>query len=131
MTKIATEQFEGAVAWATLTTESQARIGAAALERAVAQAIFEADYGKGPAGRAAEAALELADEELQAVALGDLNIELWVEGIGSENAYRIPSVIGLVCHGCGCSEHDACEPACGWASDTMCNACEGDAHAAG
>ncbi|SFT27199.1 hypothetical protein [Methylobacterium sp. yr668] len=127
--KIATAPFDGRIAWATLTSASQARIGAAALEKAVAQAIFERDYGKGPAGRAAEAALEIADLELQLVAIGQMDERLWVEAEFRETAYRIPSALGLVCHGCGCSEHDACEPSCGWVSETRCTACHEDGRA--
>lgn len=43
-----------------------------------------------------------------------------------ENApVPIPVRLGRVCRTCGCSEHDACAPACGWADEDLCTGCAG------
>lgn len=130
---ISPRRFDGARVWRSLSAETQARIGAAALEKAVVQAIFEVDYGKGSAGRAAESALEVADKLLQEAATGEggLLYDNWICIDGQDITFRLPSVLGRVCNSCGCSEMDACEEGCGWASDVRCTACAGSAEEAG
>lgn len=125
---ISSRRFDGARVWRSLSAETQARIGAAALEKAVAQAIFDVDYGKGSAGRAAESALEVADKLLQAAATGEggLLYDHWIV-VDQDMTFRLPSVLGLVCHCCGCSTWDPSEEGGGWESEIRCTACAGSA----
>jgi hypothetical protein len=122
-TNISAHPFDGAAVWATLTPEMQAKIGAYALEAAVAGAI--AENAVGPAQRAADQAETEALCMLQEAAMGagGLSNALWIDPLEDVERFRIPSVVGLVCQACGCSENDACEEGCGWATETTCTAC--------
>ncbi|MCJ2081543.1 hypothetical protein [Methylobacterium sp. J-090] len=117
---ISDTRFDGAAIWAGLTPEYQAKIGAYALEAAIARGISE--HAGGPAERAAIQAVTEAHDMLQEAVLGDggLNDRQWIDG---GERFRIPSVIGLVCQSCGCSHDDPCEEGCGWATETTCTAC--------
>lgn len=120
---ISNAPFDGAATWATLPPEMQAKIGAFALEAAVARGISE--HAGGPAQRAAEQAETEASYMLQEIVLsaGGLHDRRWIDEVDGSQRFRIPSVLGLVCQACGCSENDACEEGCGWATETTCTAC--------
>ncbi|GEL44424.1 MULTISPECIES: hypothetical protein [Methylobacteriaceae] len=123
---ISATTFDGAEAWRSLDPEAQARIGAAALEKMVAKAIFEVEFSATAAGRAAVVALEMADNLLHVAVLGKdgLDDRLWTDVVGRRVTYRVPSVLGIFCHSCGYSDADDCEDTSGgWASDTLCAAC--------
>ncbi|MCJ2048801.1 hypothetical protein [Methylobacterium sp. J-070] len=125
---IAEAPFDGDAVWSTLSPELQAKIGAFALEIAVGRVIHE--HAGGPAGRAGLAAeAEVLEELCRAVnGEGGLQTETWFEEARMMEPvryrYRVPSYLGQVCYGCGCSEKDPCPEGCGWASDTLCTACK-------
>ncbi|WP_449409683.1 hypothetical protein [Methylobacterium komagatae] len=127
---IATDAFDGAAVWATLSPEQQARIGAVALEAAVAGAI--AEYLRDPAGRACAEAEQIALGLLREAAIGEGGMidRAWIDDTGLKPRVRIPSVIGLVCQTCGCSQNDPCEEGCGWHDAVTCTACVGSGEAA-
>lgn len=127
---IATDPFDGAAVWATLSSEHQARVGAMALEAAVGRAI--AEHAPDPAARAGAEAERIALEFLQEAALsgGGLLDRQWIDPTGGRERYRIPSVVGHVCTACGCSEEDPCDEGCGWHDAVTCTACVGSGEAA-
>ncbi|SFU51797.1 MULTISPECIES: hypothetical protein [unclassified Methylobacterium] len=120
---IASDAFDGAVAWAGLPAHVQARIGAAAVELGVAMALSE--HARMPACRAGDEAVERAGELLREAVVGYDGVPegSWWEGTADAGTFRIPSVVGMVCHACGCSHLDPCPDGCGWASDNLCTAC--------
>jgi hypothetical protein len=119
--EISSIPFDGAAAWARLTPEQQARVGALALELVASWAII----GLGEDGAVARAA-----EEAKRLSLASLVTEFHYELVEHlqepGGAYRLPSVLGMVCRGCGCSHLDPCEEGCGWAADNLCTACAPD-----
>ena len=122
---ISTEPYDGVAAWAALDAETQAQIGALALEWAAASAVSGLAGPDDPAYRAAATAQSEARQ-----ALDGLFAQRCLEGgdavIDGEHAYRVPSLLGPVCTGCGCSQDDACEGGCAWATETICTACADD-----
>ncbi|BAR47157.1 MULTISPECIES: hypothetical protein [Methylobacterium] len=126
---IAPAPFDGAAVWATLSPEQQARIGAVALEAAVAGAI--AEFFPDPAGRAGAEAQRVALKALETAALNIDGIDrTWIDGAGGKPRFRIPSVVGSVCRACGCSQEDPCDEGCGWHDAVTCTACAGSGEAA-
>ena len=88
---ISIHRFDGAAIWATLTPEYQAKIGALALEAAVARGISE--HGGGPAERAAIQAETEALNMLQEAVLGDggLHDSHWIDTVvDGGKRFRIP-----------------------------------------
>jgi hypothetical protein len=87
---ISTNRFDGAAIWAGLTAEYQAKIGALALEAAVARGICE--HAEGPAQRAADQAETEALDMLQEAVLGDggLHDRHWVDTVDGGKRFRIP-----------------------------------------
>lgn len=83
--------FDGPAAWACLGPDLQARIGAAALEMAVARAIGE-HAGANPAGRAGWETERLALDALQDAALGQggLPDAAWIDRLPGGEADRLP-----------------------------------------
>jgi hypothetical protein len=128
---ISSTAFDGAVAWADLPAHVQARIGAAAVELGVAMAISE--HARMPACRAGDEAVERAGELLREAVVGYDGVpeDAWWEGTADAGTFRIPSVVGMVCHACRCSHHNPCSDGCGWASDNLCTACAGEEPDAG
>lgn len=97
---ISDRRFVGAFAWALLDEETQARIGAIALELAAASYIKALTDPGEPAGVAAAAAARtLADDLLLEYVGLDDNRSLTVEEAGG--AWRLPSAAGAVCPDCG------------------------------
>ncbi len=70
--------------------------------------------------RAADAASRHCDALLK---------DLFVEAIprealeASDGAPRIPSLLGMVCRVCACSQNDGCADGCGWAEESLCTRC--------
>lgn len=123
------ERFDGQAAWAALSPEQQAEIGALALEYIIAEAAMgtaaqdcDAWGNPTPLARAcimAELSVGkmLADTAVLAIApivpfLLDASLPV-----------PIPSLLGPVCRACGCSTDDPCEGGCGWAEEDLCTAC--------
>ncbi len=119
---LAIDRFDGVAAWLELAPDSQAAIGAMALELGAAlaaQTILDALDGRAsPVSRATEAAYS--------VLVG--GIEEAVTDVAPELADRphVPALLGQVCRVCGCSENDACDEGCSWAELDLCTACEVD-----
>jgi hypothetical protein len=121
-------RFDGAAAWAALTPEQQAEIGAVALELVVnanGEDAYFSDYAaEMPAARPFIAAQPLLMGLLLDAALAALCYHHLVPALDDEALpVPIPVLLGQVCHVCLCSEHDACEGGCGWAQPDLCTAC--------
>jgi hypothetical protein len=97
---ISPRRFVGAFAWALLDEETQARIGAAALELAAATYIKALTDPGEPARQAANAAARTLTDDLllEFVGLDDTST-LTVEEAGG--AWRLPSAAGALCPDCG------------------------------
>jgi len=132
---ILTDRFDSMAAWRYLTREQKEIVGLAALDLVVARGI--AEHAPDPASRAGYEVERLALAALLEAVLdgGILADHHWVEaaphGSSFTEVYRLPEVIGQVCHACGCSQEDACDEGCGWASETLCTACAGKDHGHG
>lgn len=115
--------FDGAAAWANLQPDEQAMFGATLMEMLAAGWLtFDADESHDAVLlRAVRHAEDKAKESL--VELFQ-ETEVWQGVRDPDGAWRIPSLIGQVCYGCGCSHEDPCEDGCGWAAENLCTACE-------
>lgn len=121
---ISSTAFDGTVAWTALPAHVQARIGAAAVELGVAMAISE--HARMPACRAEDEAMERAGELLREAVVGYDGVPegAWWAGTGDEaSVFSIPSVLGMVCQACSCSQLDPCPGGCSWHSGDLCTAC--------
>jgi hypothetical protein len=118
-------RFDGAIVWATLTTEQQAEIGAIALEIVVntngEDAYFSGLDAKPEARPFIAAQPLLNDMLLQTVQ--DAIIHLVPALCNDALLVPIPSLLGPVCRACGCTENDACDEGCGWAEPDLCTVC--------
>ncbi len=120
-----TDRFAGVAHWAGLSEEDKATIGAAALEWMAAEAVQDRGYQEGGdlmicrerVGMAAGDACRNAIQEIFVDAVPREALE------GADGAPRIPTLLGMVCECCGCSENDACPEGCSWARDDLCTAC--------
>tara|TARA_R110002020_G_scaffold467027_4_gene690177 strand:- start:351 stop:761 length:411 start_codon:yes stop_codon:yes gene_type:complete len=112
-----TERFDGAAAWAGLTDEQRAQIGSTALEVVVNWNGMDA-YEDREQSRPFDAADSLLLDNLHHAVNEALPHILGAEPL------PVPSQLGPVCRRCGCSEQDACFPACGWSEPDLCTACE-------
>jgi hypothetical protein len=109
---LALPRIDGAAVWQRLPPHWQALIGACAVELAAAWA----GIALGERTRPHEMAAELLEDRLS----------LLVEGMAPEllaEPTPIPSQLGMVCTGCGCSQYDPCADGCGWAMRNLCTAC--------
>ncbi len=120
-------RFDGAEAWATLTPDQQAEIGAIALEFVLnwhGEEIFFSGILAEPESRPFIAAQPLLTDMLvdsAQAALKDL-----VPAIDDDDlSMPIPSLLGPVCRVCLCSEYDPCDEGCGWAEPDLCTSCVG------
>ena len=111
-------RFDGAAAWADLTPETQAAIGAVALELVV-NCNGEDAYETYAETRPFQAANGVLMDELFHV-VGEA-----IPAVIAAEPMPVPSMLGRVCRVCGCSQHDACLAGCGWAEDDLCTACAG------
>lgn len=120
-------RFDGALAWSQLNRVTQEAIGAIALELVVNWRSRENNQGLGSdrrLQRAADAADRLLLSHFEHVATTAM-IHRNVLPVGPS----IPSLVGDVCEGCGCTELDACAPhgaaiGCSWVRPHLCSACE-------
>jgi hypothetical protein len=126
---VSAPRFDGASVWATLTQEAQAAIGAAALDHAAVTrcadaALDEEPMRATPFSRAAETGMcDLADALFDIVAA-----HVPAAAFDAPDGWpMLPQALGQVCRACGCSQFDACSPACGWAEEDLCTACVGQA----
>lgn len=119
--------FDGAAVWVTLTPDQQAEIGARALEYVVAAEVLS--YGGYPDttmawARAGEASIDAAQAELEACVNTYLGQERMQDRDGKP---LVPSIVGMFCRRCGCSQYDACDGGCDWAEPYLCTACAASA----
>ncbi|CAA0130184.1 Uncharacterised protein [Starkeya nomas] len=132
-------RIEGSAAWALLSPEQQADIGAIAIELVAAWACDDqlneaAQSGDGLAheitdlSEAYARAAGFCDAEmisaLQDAVVDALPREIFFEGAVA----RIPSRLGPICRCCGCSASDACWGGCNWTEDDLCSSCAGSRH---
>jgi hypothetical protein len=110
------DRFDGAAAWAGLTPEQQAAIGAVALEIIVNWNGCDA-YEDRARTRPFEAADPLLLDRLHGLVDDAIPATIVAE--------PVPSLLGQVCRRCGCSQEDACADGCAWAEDDLCTACAG------
>lgn len=108
---ISPRPFVGGFAWALLDADTQARIGALALEMAAARFVEDIAKPGHPARRAAaaasqKAALGLLDEFLLLDEAGAVAIE------DEHGAWKVPSAAGPVCGMCGGPSHRRSAPMC-------------------
>lgn len=112
--------INGAELWAGLDAETQARIGALAIELTWASAICvssnKATYVE---SRPFDAAYTLLINQIEQDLLGTILPD--VEG--EPGTLPLPSLLGPVCRQCGCSQLDGCDEGCGWAEIDLCSAC--------
>jgi len=135
-------RFDGSTAWAKLTPEQQAYIGALALELIVAQ--HGIDYASKEetnpwltSFRVSEILLEEALGNSVAAALGDHFPRLFDDDAQPSSPVPIPSILGPVCRICLRSEHDPmclicpesdpCVHGCSWVEPDLCSVCVGEA----
>lgn len=113
-------RFDGAQAWACLDPEQQAAIGAVAMELAVANLVASLTKPDEPRHRAAmRGGMVLVELSLRAT----FKTFSASERLQIERDLPVPSLIGVVCRRCGCSQEDACEGGCSWAEADLCTAC--------
>ena len=90
-------------------------------EREVAEEMNEAAHQALPSSRVSPASRH-CDALLK---------ELFVEAIprkaleAADGAPRIPSLLGMVCRACACSNDDGCAEGCDWAENSLCTRCAG------
>jgi len=118
------DRFEGNVAWSRLDDLQRVAIGSVALELlatwwAQEQAADPHD-GSDPLLRAAERADVLLIDMLREVMVEAVPMTMLQDAEGQP---LLPSLLGQVCRECGCSQHDACFPACHWVEPDLCSAC--------
>ncbi len=115
-------RFDSAAAWAQLSADERAAIGAAALDLIVASntsvALAARDAQDAPAFRASQAAAQLA-----MAALDDEVLKALGESVDFDNDPPVPASLGDICTRCGCSEHDACDDGCAWHAPGLCTSC--------
>ncbi len=129
MAQPAPERFDGAKAWSELPADVQAEIGAIALEIAATDHLFE---------KSRQEVLPELYERVAKVAFRQLDRALLdaVDEALPDNAFlatdgqlpRLPALLGGVCSVCSCSQNDACDEGCGWASEDLCTACVEGGH---
>jgi hypothetical protein len=115
--------FDGVAVWATLTPDQQAEIGARALEYVVAAWVLTYDGDPDTSlawARAGEASIDAAQMELESCVNTHIGQERMYDQDGKP---LVPSVVGMFCRRCGCSQYDACDGGCDWAEPYLCTAC--------
>lgn len=124
---ISPDTFDGAAIWQTLPADARDAIGAAALELCAAHFCFEECHDGAmfatPESRAADAAVTAADAALHQLFVDAVAQSELTDG---EDRLKFPSVLGMVCRTCGCSQNDACAGGCDWAEPNLCTACQAD-----
>lgn len=133
MSGITFPRFDGAAAWAGLSAAQQATFGAIALEMAagwLADDILTArqlDTGLPPAWGRLHRACEQGDCQAIGELLAAAEDVVPAAAIEPVDGWpRIPSRLGPICRGCGCTEQHACLSdalPCHWAEPDLCSAC--------
>lgn len=122
---MAIPRFSGTSAWSALSLEEQAQIGATALELIVAiramQATEDPDRPEeptsNPVNRAAHASSAMCITTIDRLATAALPVLM------SFDDPPVPSIVGDVCEGCGCTDEDACDDGCAWLRPGRCTSC--------
>ncbi len=115
--------FDGATVWATLTPDQRVEIGAPALESVVAFKVLcftGFDDVALASERAVEASIDAAHAEMEACVDAHVYQEQMYDQDGKP---LVPSVVGMFCRRCGCSQYGACDGGCDWAEPYLCTAC--------
>lgn len=118
---MATERFNGAQAWAKLTSEQQAEIGAILLELIVCQNGEDAHEDDGRLGPTFEGGYPHIDQLLMDAVSDALHSRM--PEVLNDYHVPVPSLIGPLCRACGCSEYNPCPEGCGWAEPDLCTSC--------
>ncbi len=118
------DRFEGNVAWSKLDDLQRVAIGSMALEfiaawQTVDQVVYPRD-GSDPLLRAASHAEVILIDRLCEVMAEAIPVAM-LQGIDGQPL--LPSLLGQVCRHCGCSQRNACFPACHWVEADLCSAC--------
>lgn len=122
------ERFDGLALWRTIPVEVREQLGAVMIEWGFATLACEAiaDAGMEPADGIIPRAMAAASTQLELALLGALGEHLpavvYSEG-DQVNRLPIPSLIGQVCHVCGCTDQDGCGMGCSWVGPDLCSAC--------
>lgn len=118
-------RFDGAEAWAKLTAEQQAVIGAIALEMIVTQRGI--DYASEEATNRWLTPFKIAEALLEEALIDNVSVALITHfpQLFNDDAplVLIPSILGPVCRVCLCSEYDPCDGGCSWVEDDLCSRC--------
>lgn len=117
-------RIDGTTEWAKLPADTQAAIGAAAIEIAAAWVGLNAESLDDSRATSVTRAFEAADRHCY-----DLLVELVAEAVPAidPDDPPLPASIGPFCRGCGCTEAAACSPPCHWVEPDLCSACAGNA----
>lgn len=117
--------FDGGAVWKDLSLDQQAEIGKAAVEYVLACHVmdFSAHSDALVWARAGEASVDAAQQELE-----DCIDRVFPGSMLDGRAEPlVPSIVGMFCRRCGCSQYDACDGGCDWAEPYLCTACAGPA----
>lgn len=118
-------RFDGVAAWSALSAEDQGAIGAAALELISFWFLTdESNDGLRAADPRLERICERDDGEFMSVLFAAVVTSVPREAFeAADGLPRIPSSLGDICRGCGCTYDDPCGGGCGWAEPGLCTAC--------
>ena len=121
MTLNVTDRLDTEAAWITLSEAVRTAIGSMVLASLAVGDLVDQGHEVGDERlvRIGFALERRAEGELEALLDGVV-----LDGVDLPSGQpRIPSILGMICESCGCSEYDACPGGCGWARDHLCTAC--------
>lgn len=118
-------RISGLQIWNAIPRDAQAVLGSLMIEWFYAEEItsrhakpsFCTDEEQDPTRRAISAATDILLNLIR------LEIEPWIGPELEADVPRVPSGLGDVCRGCGCSAADACPSGCSWVADELCSDC--------
>ncbi|MGE0725303.1 MAG: hypothetical protein AB7O45_13070 [Alphaproteobacteria bacterium] len=131
-------RFDGAAAWARLSPENQADIGALLMELVATDVALSSASRKQlllthVEKRALEASETVLEERVVSRIRGVLAAQ-FPPGAGRADFHGIPVSVGRICRGCGCTERDGCVDhggiGCHWIESDLCSRCRPSARAA-
>lgn len=113
-------RLDGSAEWARLPPDTQAAIGAAAIELVAAWVGLDSCNRLSDRPTPTSRAFAAADRHGY-----DRLLELVAEAVPAidPDDPPVPAGIGPVCRGCGCTEDAACNPPCHWVEPDLCSAC--------
>lgn len=126
-------RFDGAAVWPTLSPEAQAALGSVLLDFLAARRLEDSFEPLSPNGATLWRIVDVHDPETIAEILDDRFAEVVPIALieDADGDFAVPVTYGAICRVCGCSDNDACHPACSWVEADLCSACvkpEGVAH---